>query len=327
MKVIKGLGEGGEFNPDEPPRASSEEIEEEPLRPPDGSGKPKLNVGGGLGMTVVVSVIVAFVVFFVMGFMGGGSFLTKQQFEDNLAGMVASLDQAKAEVVGARNTVDSAIAGLPTTVTNQVNSIISSVNTKISTLESEVDALQTKVSTLEASTTIDGEILVEIQTSLDALILDVEELQEQVDGTTITSDGIVTSGALTAELKLQFFDYILLPKDTLDTDEVTIPFRLKLTNNSTKDIEDIRVGIIFEPTGYTSPDWAVDYPKLEGGVAWNLYGTSTWGMVFVNGWGLKVDAGDTKTIPLTLRMKVATTTTMDYTWEPEVDIDDYEVVD
>ncbi|KKL19980.1 hypothetical protein LCGC14_2460000, partial [marine sediment metagenome] len=82
-----------------PLRATAKELEEEePLRPPNDPNKSRLDLGGGLGKTILVTAVVSFLVFTMIGFFGGGSFLTKQQFEDNLAGMVATLDQAKADV-------------------------------------------------------------------------------------------------------------------------------------------------------------------------------------------------------------------------------------
>ena len=315
-----------------PPGASPEELEElEPtLEPPGGVGKPRLNLGGGLGMMIAVSAVVAFMVFAVMGLMGGGSFLTKKQFEDNLAGMVETLNQAKAEVAVAQSTVDTAIAGLPTTVTAQVNTAMGAVLTRLTAAETNMTTFQAQLTAFETSTTTDVAALAALKASLTALQTQVTALTTKVDSWTAStpSGSSVVEGDLLVEIKVQsLYDEVYLPKDTPINTEIPVALKLKLTNNSAKDMEDIMLGLIFEPVSYTSPSWSSGYPVLESPMTtWTKY-SDVYGMVFMNStWGLKVDAGDTKTIYLTLRLSVDTALTVDHLWEPSVDIDDYELV-
>ena len=180
-----------------PPKATQDEIDGDlPLPPPVNVNKPRLSMGGGgLGMTIIVSAVIAFLVFTLIGFSGGGSFLTKKDFEANVAGMVETLNQAKAEVVVLQGTLDTAIAGLPNTVLTQINTVITSVNTKVSTLETNLATLQAKVTTLETSGATDASTILALQASLDTLKTEVASLTTKVNAyTTTTTTGGTTIG-------------------------------------------------------------------------------------------------------------------------------------
>ncbi len=180
-----------------PSKATQDELDEElPLPLPVNVSKPRLNMGGGgLGMTIIVSAVIAFLVFTLIGFSGGGSFLTKKDFEANIAGFTTIIDQAKADVATLKGEVDTAVAGLPAIVTTQVNSSLSAVTTRITTLETNLATLQAKVTTLETSGTTDASTILALQASLDTLKTEVASLTTKVNAyTTTTTTGGTTIG-------------------------------------------------------------------------------------------------------------------------------------
>lgn len=137
-----------------PPKATRREEEEMGDSPP--SLKLKGIKGGGIVQTAIVAFVVALLVFLGMGTMGGGSFLTKKDFERNLTGMVVTLEQVKTSVVQMQSTLNTAIQGIPNTVTMQVNNAISqitakidSANTKIAELTITINDLKTKLAVAE----------------------------------------------------------------------------------------------------------------------------------------------------------------------------------
>lgn len=330
----------------EPENKRPDDDLELPTPPLTGRQSSKFNLSNDIKRMAAVSLIVSFVVFMGIGFLGGGAFLTKKDFETNMAGMTATVDAAKADmekiktdanaaIAKANSDVATAVQSVPTTVSTQVsaqiNTSVGQINNQLTSLNTKVDSMdaiveQTSTNMYVANKNIEAlQALVESQNDI---IVDLEDRVNNLeDGTTSSDSGseIDVDGDLTATLQTQFFDYVVHPV-SVGTSEVQTPIRLKIINNSDKDISDIRVTLVFQPQSYASINWTATYPKMVGGATtWTSYGYVSTGMYFVNGWGISVKAHKETTINLVLYTKVATALTTDYMWEPAVEIDDYEV--
>jgi len=299
--------------------------EGEPL--PEPPMMPEKRSGGSTGFgspelvkTALVSLAMALLVVIGMSFMGGGTFVTKKDFETNILGLTDIVNQGKAETTALKTQVTTAIQGIPNTISSQVNSAISNATSnnanQIASLSGQVSALQ---ETLNAQTEkISG--LEADMASLQDTVADYEARLSVLEEQQSSTDGDSSSSGVTAKIETQFFDYVSLPRDTIT--EVIVPLRLKITNNTNVDEEDIQLIVSFEPESWVSLDWAAGYPKLEGSPSlWSMYGNSTYGMVFVNGWGLSLDANTSRTYQLSLFLKVDTALTTDYMWRPVVEVD------
>ncbi len=268
-----------------PPKATEAELREDeetyqpqpPLRSGGGGGMnmPSLG-GGGVGKIFVVSLVVSLVVVFVlMMMMNVGKFVTKPEFDKNWGGMVASIDQAKATITQSRDTLDRAVANIPTTIntamgatTNQLNQQITNVSNQVnninSTLQgytSKISDLTSKVDTANSNVNAANQKIADIKTSTDKSSVSIETLNTKVvalearikafetptpstsGGSSVSIPGVTISVSVTDEGTLQASDNSTLGE-----------IKLTLTNSGTKDIEDITVSLFvyFDDCGYSN---------------------------------------------------------------------------
>ena len=168
---------------EKPLKASEEEIleaeamPEPPLRAsPTGRGMPKLNMlGSGLMQAVVVSVIVTVLLVFVaLPMFGGGNFVTKNDFDTNVASVITSMNQITADNSKKQSEINAAIQNIPGTVTNAIDQKVSSLSSQISNIASQIESNASSVATLNAD-------ISSIEIMLDELSAKVTALQGKLD--------------------------------------------------------------------------------------------------------------------------------------------------
>lgn len=103
---------------------------------------------GGLVPIIVVCVIVSALVFVAMGMVGGGSFLTKQQFEANFAGLEQAVNETIESANAKQKEMNTTIQNLSGNITSQVNSAIS---VQLAQLTSSLEQTKTGLTTLQNS--------------------------------------------------------------------------------------------------------------------------------------------------------------------------------
>jgi len=170
-------------------------------RPPSGGGGilSRFSMPQGIAQTIFVSVIVTMVILAMMSFAGGVSFVTKKDFTDNMANVVASLaqvqtevNQAKTDVAATQSEVSTALNNLPSQISSQIsssiaqatsqwNSQLSSLSDRLNTLSNNVQSYQTTLNQLQSSMDTNHTAITDLQGDIDGLVVDIDELQVQID--------------------------------------------------------------------------------------------------------------------------------------------------
>lgn len=237
---------------------------------------------------------------------------------------VITLNENVNEVADRTAAVDSKLTG----EANRINTVVNTMGeyakkselagfapkAELNTLISELVALKNELGTVSSKLNSD---LSDKISNLEARIQELEgQFSDQEEGSV---------KGLSASIETQFFDYVALLVADVGK-EVSIPLRLRLVNNSGRDLEDIQLTIGFNPEGPMSGTFSDGYPRLwGGGTSWQTpYGYSGYGMVFTNGWGLDIEKGDTETHTLTLTMKVDIALSSNMRWTPEVYIEEFD---
>lgn len=312
-----------------PPRASHEEMmEEAPLPPPPATkqgGLKGLSGDGNVIKTVVISLVVAILVFVVMGMMGGGSFVTKKDFEANWTSMSAATNESLANISQLRDTVNNAVQGIPNMVQSQITQSIanatSGFDSRITEITNQNNTTNTELASLKTQ-------IQNLQTDIDALEVLIAELQ--IDGGSGGSDGSISSSDdLSLDIKEWYEDlYIELPETT--TTPVAFTYeadvaKLTITNNLNKDIEDIRLEADIA-LSYSLPS---GYDATLGGGAWVATSLSSNHLRFRSG-RFDLDAGETERLYLTLAISGTQPADKPYKKiyfnDVDIDVDDYDIV-
>lgn len=228
--------------------------------------------------------------------------------------------------------VNSKIAGLQsnlntfqnslTTLTSQVNNAkpvdLTAFNASITALQNSIAAINGKITALESSVATLNTNTNNAIASLDAR-LDKLEAPPPPPNEPSEDD-------LTISLRpFSGLDYIvqLKPGDDAAQSET---IRLKITNNTTKNITDLRLSVTFTPGVPEVVPWKAGYPKLTAtGLTWTKLSGIGLGMVFMNGLGLDIKPGETKQYTLTLQMQTAEDLTNDVYYETVCMVEDYEL--
>ena len=158
---------------DKPPEASQEEIDAErmpepPLQPPSsgrtGGFMSRFSSGGGgegggsivkIGaVALAVSVLVSFI---LLPLFGLGSYLTKKDFEANIAGMTATIETLSADIdnsVAEMKAAQNDIAHIPSSIQSQLNQILpqemKEYQTDINALNDQINGFATKINKVDA---------------------------------------------------------------------------------------------------------------------------------------------------------------------------------
>lgn len=283
-----------------------------PAPPPVGQPS-RFNLGNDVKKTVAISFVVAIVVFVGMGMFGGGAFVTKSDFEANMSGITASVDQAKADmekITGDANAaiakanadiaaaVQSVPATISTQVSNQINTSLGQINNQLNVLSSKLDTMSNAVDQTATNMYNANKAIEELQAQVVTLEEDIQDLQERVDELENAGGGS-TSNDAGVTVKVTKMSSLLIPTSVT---KLKGQFKVELANTTNQDIDDLILDVYIE-TGVTY-DGMVDF-TLEGGTTlWEGYG---WGGAqsynFVNSqWGLNLDANKTKTLYLTMEI-------------------------
>ena len=285
-----------------PPKATRQEvIEDEPgWQPPMRQEKPasRMSFGnsGGIGKMALVSLVVAILVMLLLGMMGGGTFVTKKDFETNMANMAVSVNEATASV-------NAAVQGLPNTVSSTVNNAISqqtaSLNDSINKMNGTVANLQSSVSQVSndvaaVSTKIDEEAaarktkddqIVELITGIDKRVDALETVKEEEAEAVLepTKDDIT--------LEAESYDLSISSTDANTT------IGLYCRNKSDAMIKITKISLLVYPSNISSdsPLKLVNYSStvplnwnasLLGGNFWMVTGSS---FASIGGWKIPDD--------------------------------------
>lgn len=331
---------------DEPPSVTPQEVAEEEMefQPPLKQPKPasSISIGGGIGKTALVSLVVAVLVMILMGMMGGGSFVTKKDFETNMANMAVSVNDATASVNTSLASVNSAIQGLPNTVSSTVNTAISQqtsdINKSISQMSASVSSLSADVSALSTKmdknmVTLDEKIT-EIQTQMedyDTRITDLETVKEEEEEVKATKklDAV--------KVKTGYSSTFEFPggKDpsVYTTGDITLYFQVD--NTTDYDIENVRIELVLHSRGIPI-NLTSSLCKVSGG--WPLH----WQKVYVGngvfvitgitptyGSGLEIDADDDVAVFVTVSLGVPVGTIIDedVTFYVEGKVTGYDIIE
>ncbi|KKM62638.1 hypothetical protein LCGC14_1519590, partial [marine sediment metagenome] len=162
----------------------------------------------------------------------------------------------------------------------------------------------------------------------------VKDLEESVDGQTTSGGGTVST---LDGLSVETTTLAGMPLTFEGISETTIgkaSVKIKVTNNTGKDLENIQLLAIFFPNA-SLPDMGSGYPKLIGTQpSWELVQSQSGVIAFFTGWGtfgqLNLDNGKSKTFYPELQLLAAEDegrpdTT--YWLTPEVTIEDYDTAD
>ena len=298
---------------EKPPTATPQEMgEEEEFQPPLKPAKSvsHLGNGGAIGKTALVSLVVAVLVVVLMGMMGGGSFVTKKDFETNMANMAVSVNDATASVNTALSSVNTAVQGLPTTVSSTVNNALSQqtsdINTAIGTMSASVSTLSTDVAALSTKMDAQNEKITEIQTQMTdygtritALETVEEEAVEEATKKDLDAVEVITGYSRT-------FEYPALQESSGD---ITLYFQVE--NSSNYDIENVGVELVLHSRGVpisittslcnVSGGWPLQWQRVYvGNGVFVITGTTP-----TYGSGLEIDANDDVAVFVTVNLGVA----------------------
>ena len=326
-----------------PPKATRQEvIEDEPgWQPPMRQEKPasRMSFGnsGGIGKMALVSLVVAILVMLLLGMMGGGTFVTKKDFETNMANMAVSVNEATASV-------NAAVQGLPNTVSSTVNNAISqqtaSLNDSINKMNGTVANLQSSVSQVSndvgaLSAKIDEEAearkskddqIVALLTGYDTRIKALETVKEEEAETKeeIKKDNNAV------KVKLGYGNSFDFPVG-FATKESTLYFQVD--NNLDYDIENVTLELIMHSRGIPIALSSTEC-KVSGGYPLQWQKVYVGDGVFViagitpsYGDGLSIGANDDTNVYVTVTLGSLNFPTEAITFYVEGKVTDYDIVE
>lgn len=139
---------------------------------------PRFNMQGGVVMNIVISAIVALVIIVGMGMVGGGSFVTKSDFEYNLSNMSTSINQMEADALIAQEEMSTAVSNIPSTIDTRVNDVVSQ---SISAINSDISTLKGQITSLQSQTQTESNRIGEILSNLNSIENNIETIRNSVE--------------------------------------------------------------------------------------------------------------------------------------------------
>lgn len=186
-----------------------------------------------------------------MTFAGGVSFVTKRDFTANIEGVVATYDQAKVDLATVKGEIASAVAGIPTAITNQIGSTvtqaISQWSSQISSLSDRVTAFSNDIQALEAEMESVHLQIATLENEMVELEAQIEELEESLGESDTSSEDTTTLWTISAYT---------------DREDISVsgvrssPYRIEepgdynitlILTNSTGDAQNVIASVIFTP--------------------------------------------------------------------------------
>ena len=310
-----------------PPKATEKEIEEDEylnqpaLRIPKKVGTSRFNVSGGIIQTILVSVIVAFIfVFMIQPMAGGGSLVTKTDFETNLANMNATLNQIVSDVAAKQGENNKLVQNIP----NQVSAAIGTQNAQIS---QQLTNLSTKVETFNTNIQNNTNKISEQTTLITALTTRVTELEvkkeeEVKEATTKDPDSI--------KIKMGYGGMVEFPAGEITTGDATLYFQVE--NELDVDVENVEIEIVLHSRGI--PVTLASTSNVTGGYPLQWQKVYIGNGVFVikgitptYGGGLSIDSDDTEDVLVSVKLDTPTAPIDDILFYIEAKVSDYDVVE
>lgn len=257
---LRKVGEDGE-----------DDFKEKPPIPPRGG---RLDMGGGLGKTVVVSLIVTMLVLLFMSVAGrGGFFVNKSDFTANMVGVVAAMEQAEAGLVKAKADVTVALQNIPNTLSAQVTaSVAQSVgqwNSQLSSLSDRVSTLSGSIGSIPSNTTKVNQVIADIaalESNIATLLAQQTDMLariEVLETTSGTSDGSGTS----ADVAISSTSH---QADNIYSATGTYYFTLAITNN-TNVLKKVYLQAVMTPSASASVLEPVDVTSANFSVSGVLF--------------------------------------------------------
>lgn len=170
----------------EPKRASQDELDSEF----DTSGRPKGKLGikipssGGMMQWIITALLIFGISWLMVTYVG----VTKADFNKNIALMLAADSSVKSDVKATKDSITASVAGIPGTVTTQVNNAVASINSRLSGLESSLNTANTQATSAvtkatEATNQISGvtKSVTELTSSIASLNTKITDLQTLVN--------------------------------------------------------------------------------------------------------------------------------------------------
>ncbi|KKN79305.1 hypothetical protein LCGC14_0340870 [marine sediment metagenome] len=330
---------------EKPPVATEEEIHEEEveqpsLMPVQGKDLKGLAKDGSTIKNVVISLLTTIVVIMGLGVIGGGSFVTKSQFDENWANMQVGISTAIGDLEQSRETLNNALQGIPSLVSSQattaINQATSQITSQLSDLtsrlndnlseiqavKSETSQMGNRIAVLEAN---DISSLVAQNTALEARIKVLEDAEGQSSSGSAGEERDLDS----LEFSMGYGGDIVFKSGETTTKAISLMFEVE--NTLDYDVEDVEVELIIHSRGIPI-NLSDKLSKVGGGypLQWQkVYeGNGVYvikGVTPAYGKGLTIESDDDVLLFVTVELAVAVAPTSDITFYVEGNITDYNI--
>lgn len=247
---------------EKPPAATRAELAQElPPEPPITPERPRGRSASGLlentWFKAIASSVAAVVVivYALMPMFGGGSYVTKQDFESNISNISVTLNEAIGNLNAKTTELDDAINNLPNTVKSEVTSALATqlatVNQQVADVVSDVSQYDSIIESLKSNSTTALQQNAELREDINALITELDEvitlvasLEAEVAVLVEEETTSPSNVPVTAVIRQQT-NYLMVN----ETDNVSYGvMRMTIENTSDKELTDIVIGLYFNCT-------------------------------------------------------------------------------
>lgn len=239
---------GAQQSPNRPEPPEEEPMEWQPPMQPAGQSSSRASFDmGSMGKMAAVALVVAVVVIMFLGMVGGGSFVTKKDFETNMTNMATSINEATAAV-------NNAVENLPNTVSSTVNNAmaqqtaslqtsINQVNGTVADLESSVSALSSKIDQEAAAREKRDNEIVAVLTEQGVRITALETAEEEEE---VTEEEASTDIKDNLEIDMGYSQYFTFSENTTVVEQ---SLYFEVVNESDYDLENVEVELVLHSRG------------------------------------------------------------------------------
>ena len=256
---------------------------------------PSKGDNGGLLKIAGIALVVSLVAIFVYSYLVGG--LATKKYTDVTFAPTATLTQLQADIASAKAKLDTELAGLPVTVSTQVNTSIGEFATKINQANADIGALQNQVNNLNNLQNNYADLvnkynalseqltqLAEDVNEINTMLTDYETRIKNLEDKIVPSTNNPTGNELVKVSIKQQSPYLFVDTDNRSTGYL----RVTITNTTGKDVENVIIGLGFD-IGYNINPIALN---ITGGIlGWTSYPYNNLYWV-TGGWGYTIKAND-----------------------------------
>lgn len=259
---------------------------------------PSKGDNGGLLKIAGIALAVSLVAIFIYSYLVGG--LATKKYTDVTFAPTATLTQLQADIASAKAKLDTELAGLPVTVSTQVNTSIGEFATKINQANADIGALQNQVNNLNNLQNNYADLvnkynalseqltqLAEDVNEINTMLTDYETRIKNLEDKIVPSTNNPTGNELVKVSIKQQSPYLFVDTDNRSTGYL----RVTITNTTGKDVENVIIGLGFD-IGYNINPIVLNGNSLAGGILGftpypynNLYWVT-------GGWGYTIKAND-----------------------------------